>query len=410
MSKFYKLSPSSRLKELTNSGKITAEESKLISNSVSKEQLTVCNNLSENVIGGYVLPLSVIPNVIINNKSYTIPMVTEETSVVAAINKAAKIIKSNGSITTKTSRNVGIGQIYIPETSADFLEKVNNYQSSWQSFSNKNMLNSMCQRGGGMLTIKARNLGKNSGVIHFNIDTCDAMGANIINQTLEQLAPIISKDLKTKVGIKVLSNLTDTAITEANIRVKLDQNIAQAIYQAATFSEQDTYRACTHNKGIMNGIDALLIATGNDWRAVEAAMHTYSNQKPISSWQLTEGNILIGQIRAPINVGICGGVTAAQPLAKACLNILGVKSAGELAGIVAAIGLIQNLAALTALATKGICQGHMKLHITNIIAQMSLSSAEKTAVKSQLTMAVKAGAPVTISSAQKILAQMRANK
>lgn len=408
MTKFYQLSPAARLAELTKAGLITDQDKKILQTAIDQDQLLMCDSLSENVVSGYVLPLSIIPEIVINNKSYSVPMVTEETSVVAAINNMAKLIKNKGKITTKTCKNIGIGQIYIPKIKADFFELVALHQASWQEFANNNALKSMRARGGGMLEIKARLLSNDSAVLHFHIDTCDAMGANIINQTLEELGSLIKADLDLELGIKILSNLTDTALTEVTLAISLEPQIAQAIVEAAEFAEHDPYRACTHNKGIMNGIDAVLIATGNDWRAVEAAMHTYAKQKPMSSWHI-QNNILVGKLKAPINVGICGGITKVQPQAQACLNILNVASAAELAGIISTVGLMQNLAALMALATKGICAGHMRLHINTILKELMLSQNEANALTKILTNMLKQGTKISVNVAAAELKKIREN-
>lgn len=406
MTKFYELSPQLRLKALNDA--VTAQDITTITTAISQSQLEICNNLSENVIGGYVLPLAIVPDVTINNLSYNIPMVTEETSVVAAINKMAKLINACGKISTSTSKNIGIGQIHITNAKPNTIDLINIHHKSWQEFANNNMLKSMRARGGGMIEICTKNLSNNNLVINCHIDTCDAMGANIINQTLEELAPIIKNDLQCDLGIKILSNLTDKSLTTATIEITLEESIAEAIVEAYEFAAQDPYRACTHNKGIMNGIDAVLIATGNDWRAVEAAMHTFAQQKPMSSWKI-KNNTLIGELKAPINVGICGGITKVQPLAKTCLNILKVKSAPELAGIIAAIGLMQNLAALLALATKGICNGHMRLHIKNIIKELELDGVEAQTLTKVLTNNILNGKKITITSAKNELKKIRAN-
>lgn len=408
MMKFYQLSPQARLEQLKLDGTISDNDYNLLTSCINPKQLEICNTLSENVISGYVLPLSIVPNVEINSKIYSIPMVTEETSVVAAINHIAKLIKASGSITTNSSQNIGIGQIYLDNIRPNFTEQVNKLKQEWLDFANNGILSSMVKRGGGAKDLETKILPNNSAVINFHINTCDAMGANIINQTLEQITLVVERDLQTKTSIKILSNLTDLALTEATLKIKLSPEIALAICKASEFARLDPYRACTHNKGIMNGVDAVVIATGNDWRAVESAMHTFAKQKPLSTWKL-EDDFLVGKLIAPINVGICGGITKVQPIVKTCLDILGPSSASELAGIIAAIGLMQNLAALLALSTKGICAGHMRLHIKNIIAELNPELEYIEQLTTKLTTAVSQGIAISTNMAKIELDKLKAS-
>lgn len=407
MVKFYQLTPAARLAELKDKAIIDDTDYNTLKTSVSYDQVQICDSMSENVIGGYVLPLSIVLGVPINDKIYSIPMVTEESSVVAAINKTAKMIRRSGTIITKTMENTGIGQIFLSNISSSFLQLIDSNKENWIEYANKNSLLSMKKRGGGMISITAKVLENNTGVINFNINTCDAMGANIINQTLEQIAPVVKKDLKCNPEIKILSNLNDSALTEATLTLDLDIKTAKSVCLAAFFAEQDHYRACTHNKGIMNGIDAVLIATGNDWRAVEAAMHTYANMKPLSSWQIVKGK-LVGKLIAPIKIGTVGGIMGVQPIVKANYNILQLSSATELAGVVAAVGLMQNLGALLALTTKGICAGHMRLHIDNIIAEINPKPDHIAPLTEALMQEISLGKPISSRIAELALNKIKA--
>lgn len=401
--KFYQLDPISRLKDLRLQGVISEDHFQLLSNTLKSKQLEICDKLSENVVSGIYLPLSIVPNVKIDGINRNIPMVTEESSVVAAINHVNKLLKNNGNITTETSENIGIGQIHIPRIhdQANFNHKVIHNSDKWIDILHKTSLLSMKNRGGGIIKVEPI-IKQNTGIIHFHINTCDAMGANIINQALEQIASTIEDDLNEKIALKILSNYTEHAITKARLKIKMSKENAIKIEEASNLAKIDKHRACTHNKGIMNGVDAILLATGNDWRAVSAAAHAYAAQgeyRGLSNWQYSDGS-LKGELAMPVNVGICGGVTKIHPIAKFCVELLDIKSASELSGICVAIGLMQNFAALNALTSKGICKGHMSLHIKNILAELNLSKPELIILEKKMQLLLDNGNPVTLSVAQ----------
>lgn len=377
MKKFYNLSPAERIDILKISGLINDIQKQSLSKDMSPYILKIVNSMSENVVSGYYLPFSVVPDVKIDNRKYLIPMVTEESSVVAAINNAAKLIRESGKLETFETKNIGVGQIFFPELKnpEDFCKKVYNYRDMWTEVAHNSSLKSMKLRGGGIVSVKPKTQ-QGAGIINFQIDTCDAMGANIINQTLESLSKKIEHDLSELSSTKILSNLSLEAITKAKLSLNIEANTAKKFLDTYKFACIDNQRACTHNKGIMNGIEAILLATGNDTRAVSSSMHAYAaidGYKPMSSWSYMDGK-LIGELAAPINVGIVGGITKIHPLAKLSIDILKINSSVELARICAAVGLMQNLTAILALSTKGICSGHMNLHIENILSELNIDN------------------------------------
>jgi hydroxymethylglutaryl-CoA reductase len=249
-------------------------------------------------------------------------------------------------------------------------------------------------------------------VIHVLCNPCDAMGANLINQVCEGLKSKIEEITGESVGLCILSNLVDTKLATARVVIRnIDPAIGRGIVEATRFAQADPYRATTHNKGVLNGIDPILIATGNDWRAVEAGVHAYASRsgtyQPVTSWEL-EGADLIGKIEIPMAVGTVGGVTRLHPVARLALKILGVQHAEDLARICAAVGLVQNLAALKALSTIGIVRGHMELHAANLALAAGSEPYEVPQVRSKLLELLKQKKNIGISVAQEILRELRA--
>ena len=352
----------------------------------------------ENVIGSYTLPLGVATNFLINGRDYLIPMVIEEPSVVAACSYAAKLFRAGGGFVTSSDRPEMIGQIQLLDLTdlQEASSKIESCRIEVLELANE-VAGSIVERGGGAIDLETRafpdcEIGKML-VVHLHFDTRDAMGANVINTVLEHIAPFVESISGGRANLRILSNLSDRrkARAEGVIReTSLSTNdssgekVIDAIIEAAVFAEVDPYRAVTHNKGIMNGIDALMIATGNDWRAVEAGAHAYAARdgryKSLTKWWKDERGNLRGSIEVPMAVGIVGGATRVQGVAKASLKILGVRSACELAEVAAAVGLAQNLAAIRALATNGIQKGHMRLHAR----QLALAAGSETDKVSQI--------------------------
>lgn len=338
----------------------------------------------ENVVGRFGFPVGVATNFLINGRDYLIPLVIEEPSVVAACSYAAKLFRAGGGFLTSSDESIMIGQVQlldIPDLAAA-VEKIRVCRDSLLQRANETS-GSIVAGGGGAIDIETKVFADSAVgamlVVHLDYDTLDAMGANAINTALEHIAPELEALSGGRANLRILSNLSDkrkaratgTIPVGALATVALDgDEVADAIVEAAVLAEIDPYRAATHNKGIMNGIDALMIATGNDWRAVEAGAHAYAARdglyRSLTKWRKDERGNLRGSIELPLAVGIVGGATRVHRGAQAALKLLGVESARELAEIAAAVGLAQNLAAIRALATEGIQRGHMRMHARQI--------------------------------------------
>lgn len=390
---FSRLSRAERFRRLEALGVLTAEDIAFLEEG-GVRRTDLAENLIENVIGYFQLPLGVATHFRIDGRDYVIPLAVEETSIIAALSKTAKWIKHQGEITTWVSGECIIGQIQLAQV-RDFAKFTQIIMANKQFLIekvNEDVAANMVKRGGGVRDLTVRELqdahNNTMAVIHITMNSCEAMGANILNQVLEYLKSPIEKLTHEKVSMCILSNLNDTKITHARVVIRdVPEDLGTRIEHASLFAEADAYRAATHNKGVMNGIDPVLIATGNDWRAVEAAVHSYATRhgrySAISTWRYQDKQ-LIGQFSAPVVVGIVGGVTALHPTAKMCLRMLKVTSANHLSRIIAAVGLVQNLGALKALCTEGIIQGHMKLHIDNLLLSAGATGAEVSALKPEL--------------------------
>ena len=338
----------------------------------------------ENVIGRFALPMGVAANFLINGREYLIPLVIEEPSVVAACSYAAKLFRAGGGFVATSDESIMIGQaqlLDIPDIEAA-VASINSHREALLKRANETAV-SIVARGGGATDIETR-IFENTPVgamlvVHLHFDTRDAMGANAINTALEHIAPMLEDISGGRANLRILSNLSDKRMARAAAIVPVDalatadlsgESVAEAIVEASVLAEIDPYRAATHNKGIMNGIDALMLATGNDWRAVEAGAHAYAARtgqySSLTKWRKDERGNLTGQIELPLALGIVGGATRVHRGAKAALKILGVESARELAQVAAAVGLAQNFAALRALATEGIQRGHMRMHARQV--------------------------------------------
>jgi len=386
------MSVAQRIKILSELGFISSAEKEFL---IKESQILSPNNadkMSENVIGVFGLPMSIATNFLINNKEYIVPMVVEEPSIVAGVSGAAKIIRKSGGFEAKMNESLLIGQIQVLSLN-DINEAVSILEKSKDNLMKKanESLPNLIKRGGGVKEIEIHRitLKKESTVIvHLLVDTKDAMGANLVNSLCENLANHLENLVGGKVGLRILSNLSDRSIVEVKTVIpakNLEKNgfsgesVRDGVVNATEFANADPYRAATHNKGIMNGIDAVSLATGNDWRAIEAAAHAYASSggvyKSLSQWKVSSKGNLEGILRMPIKVGIVGGSLTANPAAKLGLNFLKVNSSSELAMVMGSVGLAQNLAALRALVTHGIQQGHMKLHARSVA--ISVDTPEK---------------------------------
>ncbi|MFK5890251.1 MAG: hydroxymethylglutaryl-CoA reductase, degradative [Flavobacteriaceae bacterium] len=348
----------------------------------------------ENTISNFYLPYAVAPNFVINGKKYVIPMTIEESSVVAAAAMVAKFWSKRGGFKTKVISTVKVGQVhFMYEGAKADLEayfktiKPNLFKAT------SDITQNMQKRGGGIIDIvlcdKTVDI-KNYYQLHVTFETADSMGANFINSCLEQIAQSFKKE-GIKIVMSILSNYVPECLVRAEVSCKVTDlykedalHYAQKFIEAVNIAQVEPYRAVTHNKGVMNGVDAVVIATGNDFRAIEAGVHAYASRsgkyKSLSFAEIKDG-IFKFWIELPLAVGTVGGLTALHPLAKISLALLKNPSAKELMEIIAVAGLAQNFAALRALTTKGIQHGHMKMHFTNILNQLKTSPSEKETLK-----------------------------
>lgn len=416
---FSKLTFEQRLDRLMEMGALNPEDMKFLK-SGGPIDIDLAEKFIENVIGYFQLPLGVAANFVVDGKPYAIPMAVEETSIIAAASKTAKWVRDHGFIRTETLGKDIIGQIQLAKVSdySAFRETILNRKTELIEMANRDVAFGLVKRGGGVREIELRAIERGDGgtmaVVHVLADPCDAMGANIMNQVCEYLAGPIEEISGEKVTMCILSNLVDTKVTRAQVVLKgIDPELAEAIEEASLFAQQDPYRAATNNKGVLNGIDPILIATGNDWRAVEAGVHAYASRsgqyRSVTVWK-RQGEELVGTFEAPIIVGVVGGVTRLHPTAKMCLQMLGVEHADELARVCAAVGLVQNLGALRALTTEGIIEGHMKLHIKNLTIGAGAREKEIPIVQRRLEEILAMTKRITLSQAVEVLRELRASK
>ncbi|WP_376789956.1 hydroxymethylglutaryl-CoA reductase, degradative [Thermoflexus sp.] len=397
---FYRLPLEARARWVAEQAGLTPEEQALLLNGgLTLEQ---ADHLVENVIGRFALPFAVAVNFLINGREVLIPMVIEEPSVVAALSHAARLARVGGGFLAGSEEPIMRGQIQIvnlPDlsTAARVIEEqVEAIRTAAEAATP-----SIVARGGGFRGLEVVSFPDTPVgpmlVVYIFYDVRDAMGANAVNTVCEAVAPLIARITGGRVVLRILSNLADRRRAWAEVRIPSEaletpdfpgDLVIQGILEAQALAEVDPYRAATHNKGIMNGIDAVALATGNDWRAIEAGAHAYAARngpyRPLTQWWRDEGGALHGRIELPLAVGIVGGATQAHPLARVALKILGVSSARELAEIMAAVGLAQNLAALRALATEGIQRGHMELHARQIAMAAGAAGEEIDRIAQQL--------------------------
>lgn len=377
ISGFYKLSTEERLEIVKEFAQLSEEEANAIRNTgaLAMEQV---NRMIENVIGVIEVPLGIATNFLINGRDYLIPMAIEEPSVVAASSNGAKMARVKGGFFTESTEPRMIGQIQICNVRNTSKAKKDILANKDKILALVNQQDATLVRlGGGAKALEVNVIKTQAGkmvVVHLIVDCRDAMGANAVNTMCETVAPVIEEISGGKVLLRIVSNLAVHRLASARATFAKEalggEEVVDAIIKAYAFAAADAYRCATHNKGIMNGIAAVALATGNDTRAVEAGAHAYAaitgKYKPLTTYEKNKEGDLVGKIELPIAVGIVGGVTAVHPVAKASMKILGVKSARELAEVMASVGLAQNLAALRALATEGIQRGHMELHARNI--------------------------------------------
>ena len=355
--------------------------------------VTVADQLSENVVGTFSLPYSLVPEVLVNGQEYTVPYVTEEPSVVAAASYASKIIKRAGGFTAQVHERQMIGQVALYQVAdpEQALEKIASKKAELLELANQ-AYPSIVKRGGGARDLHVEQIKGETDflVVYLHVDTQEAMGANMLNTMLEALKPVLEELSQGQSLMGILSNYATDSLVTASCRIAFrylsrqkDQGreIAEKIALASQFAQADPYRATTHNKGIFNGIDAILIATGNDWRAIEAGAHAFASRdghyQGLSSWRLDlETEELVGEMTLPMPVATKGGSIGLNPRVALSHELLGNPSAKELAQLIVSIGLAQNFAALKALVSTGIQQGHMKLQAKSLALLAGASESE----------------------------------
>lgn len=382
---FYKMTVEERKQYIIDLFGLEDEDAAQFLNDISLPEETA-DKMIENVVGTFSLPLGLGLNFLINDKDYIIPMAVEEPSIVASASYIAKIVREAGGFKTKATERIMIGQIQVVGC-PDF------HKAKKAILEQKEMLiqaaneayPSLVARGGGAEDLEVRILNEDTSkfsqmlIVHLFVNTCDAMGANIINTMAESLAPVVEHLTDGKVYLRILSNYADRCLAKATCVIPpyllesegfTGEEVRDGVVHAYEFAASDPYRAVTHNKGIMNGIDPVIIATGNDWRAVEAGAHAYASRSgqysSMTTWSVDADGNLVGELELPMSLGIVGGASRVHPMAKIAAKLLRIESAKELAQVIVTVGLAQNLGALKALVTDGIQKGHMALHSRSV--------------------------------------------
>lgn len=386
LSGLYKLKVAERIDALQRAGWLTPGAAERLRAGRQVLSSAGADKVIENVIGVFGLPFAVAPNFLVNERDYMVPLVVEEPSIVAALSGAARLARCSGGFQARCNESLLAGQVHITGVASPdkALQALESEKLSLLELAN-GVHPRLGARGGGVRDLETCLLELPDGNplirVHLLVDTVDAMGANLVNTICEAVAPRIASLCQGDVSLRILSNLVDRSIVTAEVRYSTEDLtgngfdgavVRDSIVMASHIALADPHRAATHNKGVMNGIDAVAIATGNDWRAIEAGAHAYAaasgSYRPLTQWSASDGGDLVGEIAIPLKVGTVGGTLGANPAAALGLAITGAGSATELACLMAAVGLAQNFAALKALAGSGIQQGHMKLHARSIAA------------------------------------------
>ena len=400
---FFKMTILERITALHEKGLLSAADVRQLVNSDNQLNINVADKMIENVVGVFGLPMGVALNFLINNKDYAIPLVVEEPSIVAGLSGAARITRLSGGFTTNKVEPILIGQIQsvISGNADEAIDRVQKKKAEILSLANS-LHPKMVARGGGAIDLEvyqheAIHDHRKMIVVHLLVDTREAMGANLVNAMCEGVASLIETLTQGKVFLRILSNLTDRAIAKVRVQIPTTNltgkgfsgdQVRDGIVLANDLALVDPYRATTHNKGIMNGVDAVALATGNDWRAIESAAHAYAARdgkyKALTQWYPGENGDLIGEIEIPMKVGTVGGSLETNPSVKLNHRLLGSPSAAELASVMATVGLAQNFAALRSLSTDGIQQNHMTLHARSVTSSAGVSEEHFDAVVEEL--------------------------
>lgn len=375
---FYKLPPEERLKVIAEMTGLSGDDVSQLSAGLGVEQ---ADRMVENVVGTFQVPLGIATNFIIDGRELAIPMATEEPSVIAAASNGARMARGGGGFVTSSTGPIMRAQIQATGIGDPFAARQDILAHREELTMMANALDPMLVKfGGGVKDIEVYVIDSRVGpmvVTHLIVDCRDAMGANAVNTMAEALAPRIEQITGGRVYLRIISNLADLRLARAKGVFKAGEiggpEVVDGIIQAAALAEVDPYRAATHNKGIMNGATAVVMATGNDTRAVEAGAHSFASQsgkyRSLTRYEKNSEGNLVGTIEMPVAVGLVGGATRVHPVARAAVKMLGVKSADDLSRIIASVGLAQNFAALRALASEGIQRGHMTLHAKNVAVQ-----------------------------------------
>ncbi|NBB92677.1 MAG: hydroxymethylglutaryl-CoA reductase, degradative [Gammaproteobacteria bacterium] len=421
--RFYKMSVPERVRTVRDRGLVSPDDYRDLQSGRHTLSVQLADKMIENVIGVMGLPVGLGLNFLINDKEYVVPLVVEEPSIVAALSSAAKLARASGGFRVESTEPLLIGQVQIVDVANPARAKAALLQRKYEILNLANSLHpKMIARGGGARDLEvfvhpSQGLGGDMVVVHLLVDTRDAMGANLVNTMCEGVASLVENIAEGRVFLRILSNLSDRALVRARVRIPLAQltgkgfdgeQVRDGIIVANDFARIDPYRAATHNKGIMNGIDAVALATGNDWRAIEAGAHAYAARggryASLTQWYKDDNGDLIGELEIPIKVGTVGGPLQTNPTVALNMRLLGVESARELAEVMGAVGLAQNFSAIRALVTEGIQQGHMTLHARSVATAAGTPPDLFDTVVERLI----ASGEIKIWKAEEIIAEVRA--
>jgi hydroxymethylglutaryl-CoA reductase len=419
--RFYELTLQERGNYLRQETSLTEDDIDALSG-LSGLTAAAADKMVENAIGVFALPIGIAQNFVINGRKVWVPMVVEEPSVIAGASFMARLARSGGGFFASSDEPLMIGQMQILETKDPFKARDVLIQHGSELLAEAAGFDPvLTEMGGGPRELDVRLIDQSPigpfPVLHIIMDVRDAMGANAVNTACERLAPRVEALTGGRVHLRILSNLADRRLARAHIAIPVKElafddysgeQVRDGIIEAWAFAAADPYRAATHNKGIMNGVDAVVMATGNDWRAVEAGAHAYAARHGVytslSTWGRSADGALTGSLEMPMAVGIIGGSTRVHPGAKAAVKLLGVKTARELAEIIVSVGLAQNLAALRALATEGIQRGHMTLHAR----QVAVAAGAEGAWIDRVADRMVAEKTIRIDRAEEILKELKA--
>jgi len=414
VSKFHQKTMQERLDWISKFSDLNHEDRELYLQS-GTDNNNLADQLIENSIGVMEVPLGVAVNFIVNGKDCIVPMAVEETSVIAAASNGAKLARPLGGFHMHFTGSYMIGQVQITNLKSPESAKIKILQNKDDILDIANSQDpTLVELGGGAYDLEVRIVGDKSEemlIVHLLVDTLDAMGANATNTMAEKIAPTLEQISEGNAYLRIISNLADHRLIQGYCEIKKEdlggEEVVDNIVEACRFANLDPYRAATNNKGIMNGISSVVLATGNDTRAIEAGAHAYAvrngQYRSLTQWEKNEKGNLVGSIDMPLAIGVIGGATSLNPKAKANLKIMGVKTSQELSEIIGSVGLAQNLTALKALATEGVQKGHMRLHAKNVALMADATGDEIDYVSKEL---VKKDI-IRVDEAKKIIRTLR---